>query len=50
MSLLLIIIVLILIFGGGGIGYRTYGPMGGGIGFGGILLIILVLYLLGVFR
>jgi hypothetical protein len=50
MSLLIIIIILILLFGGGGIGYRSYGPMGGGIGLGGILVIILILYLLGVFR
>jgi hypothetical protein len=30
---------------GGGFGYRQWGP-GGGIGIGGILLIILIVYLL----
>jgi phage shock protein PspC (stress-responsive transcriptional regulator) len=44
MDLILIIIVLLLLFGGG-LGYSRYGYRGG-IGIGGILLIILVLYLL----
>ena len=44
MDLILIIIVLVLLFGGGG-GYYAYGPRGG-IGIGGILLIVLVIYLL----
>lgn len=34
-----------LIFGGGGLGYRAYG-WGGGISLGGVLLIVLILYLL----
>ena len=48
MNLLLIILVILLLFGGGGFyGYSTLGPgFGGGIGLGGILLIILVVYLL----
>jgi hypothetical protein len=44
MDLILIIIVLVLIFGGGG-GYYAYGPRGG-IGIGGILLVVLILYLI----
>jgi hypothetical protein len=51
MSLILIIIVLLLIFGGGG-GYyahRSYGGRGLGGVLGTVLVIILVLWLLGVF-
>ena len=44
MDLILIIIILVLLFGGG-FGYRRWG-YGGGIGIGGILLIILIVYLL----
>jgi hypothetical protein len=44
MDLILIIIVLLLIFGGG-FGYTRWG-YGGGIGIGGILLIVLLVYLL----
>ena len=44
MDLILIIIVLLLIFGGG-FGYNRWG-YGGGIGIGGILLIVLIVYLL----
>ena len=44
MDLILIILVLFLLFGGG-FGYRRWG-YGGGIGIGGILLIVLVVYLL----
>ena len=44
MDLILIILVLLLLFGGG-FGYSRWG-YGGGIGIGGILLIILVVYLL----
>ena len=44
MDLILIILVLILLFGGG-FGYSRWG-YGGGIGIGGILLIVLVVYLL----
>jgi hypothetical protein len=44
MDLILIILVLLLLFGGG-FGYSRYGHRGG-IGIGGILLIVLILYLL----
>jgi hypothetical protein len=44
MDLILIIIILVLLFGGG-FGYRRWG-YGGGIGIGGILLIVLIVYLL----
>ena len=44
MDLVLIIIILVLLFGGG-FGYRRWG-YGGGIGIGGILLIVLIVYLL----
>jgi hypothetical protein len=50
--LLLIIILLVLLFGGGGgyYGYSRWG-LGGGLGIlGTVLLIVLVLYLLGLFR
>jgi hypothetical protein len=45
MGLLILIILLVLLFGGGGYGYSRYG-YGGGIGIGGILLIVLIVYLL----
>jgi hypothetical protein len=44
MDLILIIIVLLLVFGGG-FGYYRSGYLGG-FGIGGVLLVILVLYLL----
>ena len=44
MDLILIIIILLLLFGGG-FGYSRWG-YGGRIGTGGILLIVLVVYLL----
>jgi hypothetical protein len=44
MDLILIILILFLLFGGG-FGYHRWG-YGGGIGIGGILLIVLVVYLL----
>jgi len=44
MDLILIIIVILLIFGGG-FGYNRWGYHGG-IGIGGILLIVLIVYLL----
>jgi hypothetical protein len=44
MDLILIIIILLLIFGSG-FGYNRWG-YGGGIGIGGILLIVLIVYLL----
>lgn len=45
MGLVILIILLLLLFGGGGYGYSRYG-YGGGIGIGGILLIVLIVYLL----
>lgn len=53
---LLVVLVLVILFCGGGYygghaGWYQGSPfMGGGIGLGGVLLICLVLYLLGVFR
>ena len=44
---LVLIILLILLLAGGGLGYHTWGPMGGGISVGTVLVIILVLYFLG---
>jgi hypothetical protein len=44
LDLLLIILVLVLLFGGG-FGYSRYGYRGG-IGIGGVLLIVLIIYLL----
>ena len=49
MSILLIIVILVVVFGGGG--YYAHGAYGGtGLGFsvGGLLLVLLVLFLLGV--
>jgi hypothetical protein len=51
--MLILIIVLILIFGGGGgyYGHSRWGPSGGaGFGLGTILLILLIAWMLGVFR
>ncbi|HYV63759.1 MAG TPA: DUF3309 domain-containing protein [Bryobacteraceae bacterium] len=51
--MILLIIILILILGGGGgyYGHTRWGPSGGaGIGLGTILLIILIAYMLGLFR
>ncbi len=54
MTLLIIVVVLILLFGGFGYGYGANGayPYRGFAlpGVGGLLVILLVLYLLGVFR
>jgi len=44
MDIVLIVIVLLLLFGGG-FGYQRWG-YSGGFGIGGILLVILVVYLL----
>ena len=44
MDLILVVLVGMLLFGGG-LGYRQWG-YGGGFGIGGILLIVLVVYLL----
>lgn len=49
MNTILIILILLLIFGGG-LGFHKGGIRGGGISVGGVLLLILVLYLLGVLR
>ena len=53
MLIILIIVVLVLVFAGGGgyYGYNRWGTGGGaGIGLGTILLVLLVCYLLGLFR
>jgi hypothetical protein len=50
---IILIILLILLFGGGGgyYGHTRWGPSGGaGVGLGTILLILLIAYLLGLFR
>jgi hypothetical protein len=50
---LILLIVLVLLFGGGGgyYGHTRWGPSGGaGMGLGTILLILLVAYMLGLFR
>lgn len=39
---LLLIVLLILLLAGGGLGYHTWGAMGGGISVGTVLVIILV--------
>jgi hypothetical protein len=44
MDLILIILIILLLFGGG-FGYSRWGHRGG-IGIGGVLLIVLVVYLL----
>jgi hypothetical protein len=51
--MLIILIILLLIFGAGGgyYGHSRWGPTGGtGIGLGTILIILLIAYLLGMFR
>ena len=51
MLLLIIVLVLIFGFGGGYYGHTQWGPNGGlGFGLGTILLILLICYLLGLFR
>ena len=42
--MLILLILLLLLFGGGFWGYRSYGP-GGGLGIGGVILIILIVWL-----
>jgi hypothetical protein len=52
-EMIILIIILVLVFGGGGgyYGYGRWGAGGGaGIGLGTVLLILLVCYLLGIFR
>jgi hypothetical protein len=51
--MLIVIILLILLLGGGGgyYGHTRWGPGGGaGIGFSTILLVLLIAWLLGLFR
>ena len=51
--MLLLIIILVLLLGGGGgyYGHTRWGPSGGaGVGLGTVLLILLIAYLLGLFR
>jgi hypothetical protein len=51
--MLILIIILILLFGGGGgyYGHSRWGASGGaGIGLGTILIILLIAWMLGVFR
>src|ERR1700684_2871859 len=52
-AVIILIIILLLIFGGGGgyYGHSRWGAGGGaGIGLGTILVIVLICYLLGLFR
>jgi len=53
-GLILLIIVLLFVFGGGGYyGYSRYPDCGPGLGIGGLLLLILVVWLIlrsGIFR
>lgn len=46
MSTLLIVLLVLLVFGGLGGGYYYGGPRGGGIGFIGLLVLVLVALLL----
>jgi len=50
--LIILIIVLLLVFGGGGYyGYGRWGYRGGaGIGLGTVLVVLLIAYMLGMFR
>lgn len=51
--MLMLIIILLLVFGlgGGYYGHTRWGPSGGaGIGLGSILLILLIAYMLGLFK
>jgi hypothetical protein len=53
LPMIILIIILILLFGGGGgyYGHTRWGPGGGaGVGLGTILVILLIAYLLGLFR
>jgi hypothetical protein len=51
MLILIIIVLLVFGVGGGYYGHTRWGPRhGAGIGLGSILLILLVLYMLGLFR
>lgn len=47
MLTVLLVVILILALGGGGWAWNAGGPIwGGGIGIGGLLLIVLIIYLL----
>jgi len=47
MELIIVVVLIILVFGGGFYGHRTWGPTGGyGIGIGGLVLLLVVLWLL----
>lgn len=46
--MLVLLLILLLLFGGGG--WYGYGPRGGSIGLGTVLLIAVVLYLAGMLR
>jgi len=51
--MLILLIILLLVLGGGGgyYGHNRWGPSGGaGIGVGTILVILLIAYMLGLFR
>jgi hypothetical protein len=53
LGILILVFVLVLLFGGGGYYGSTVGwrpAYYGGFGLGSLLLVLLVLYLLGVFR
>lgn len=47
MSPIILILLIILLLGGGGYGYHSFGYLGAGVP--GILVILIVLYLFGVF-
>lgn len=52
MTLILLIVLLVILFGGGGYwGYRAHAYNGAsyGTGLGGLLILLLILYALGVF-
>jgi hypothetical protein len=51
MLILLIVLLLLLGSGGGYYGNRRWGSRGGaGVGFGAVLMILLIAYMLGVFH
>jgi hypothetical protein len=43
--MLIVLLLILLLFGGGGFGYARWG-YGGGISIGGIILLVLVIYLI----
>lgn len=50
LTLLVVVLLLVILFGGGTYGYRTWGTPGIGGALGLVIVILLVLYLLGVFH